>query len=294
MEVAFRFDLQKKKAIAWPRLEDAEHIMVAGSARPLSDALRIAFVELIDWLVAGLRLRQGGRVPARLAGRGGARGEHGRPALHRGREVPEAATCPERVASGTAPGTAWPTCPGRRRRRSSPRDRVVVLPLGAAAKEHGPHLTLRNDEILAEYYADRVLAARAGRAAADADVRLLSGVPRFPGSTSVSFDTQRDTVAQIVRSVARHGPRRFYVLNTGVSTARPLKATAELLAAEGIVLHYSDVLQIGKAAEEAVREQKFGTHADEIETSMVLYMRPGTVRMEKAVADGGAERRAAR
>jgi acetamidase/formamidase len=52
MEVAFRFGLRKGKAIAWPRLEDAEHIMVAGSARPLSDALRIAFVELIDWLVA--------------------------------------------------------------------------------------------------------------------------------------------------------------------------------------------------------------------------------------------------
>ena len=52
MEVAFRFGLLKKKAIAWPRLEDAEHLMVAGSARPLSDALRIAFVELVDWLVA--------------------------------------------------------------------------------------------------------------------------------------------------------------------------------------------------------------------------------------------------
>src|SRR5688500_7502131 len=51
MEVAFRFGLQKKKTIAWPRLEDAEHLMVAGSARPLSDALRIAFVELIGWLV---------------------------------------------------------------------------------------------------------------------------------------------------------------------------------------------------------------------------------------------------
>jgi acetamidase/formamidase len=51
MEVAFRFGLRKKKAIAWPRFEDAEHIMVAGSARPLSDALRIAFVELIGWLV---------------------------------------------------------------------------------------------------------------------------------------------------------------------------------------------------------------------------------------------------
>lgn len=50
MEVAFRFGLRKGKAIAWPRLEDAEHIMVAGSARPLSDALRIAFVELVLWL----------------------------------------------------------------------------------------------------------------------------------------------------------------------------------------------------------------------------------------------------
>jgi amidase len=52
MDAAFRFSLQKKKAIAWPRFEDAEHLMVAGSARPLSDALRIAFVELVQWLVA--------------------------------------------------------------------------------------------------------------------------------------------------------------------------------------------------------------------------------------------------
>jgi acetamidase/formamidase len=52
MDVAFRFDVQKGKAIAWPRLIDADHLMVAGSARPLSDALRIAFVELIGWLEA--------------------------------------------------------------------------------------------------------------------------------------------------------------------------------------------------------------------------------------------------
>src|SRR5262245_6315669 len=51
MDVAFRFGLVKKRAIAWPRFEDAEHLMVAGSARPLTDALRIAFVELIEWLV---------------------------------------------------------------------------------------------------------------------------------------------------------------------------------------------------------------------------------------------------
>jgi acetamidase/formamidase len=50
-DVTFEFDLIKGKRIRWPRIEDASHIMVAGSVRPLSDALRIAYVELIDWLV---------------------------------------------------------------------------------------------------------------------------------------------------------------------------------------------------------------------------------------------------
>ena len=51
-DVTFQFDLIKGKRIRWPRLENDEHIMVAGSVRPLIDALRIAYVELIDWLVS--------------------------------------------------------------------------------------------------------------------------------------------------------------------------------------------------------------------------------------------------
>jgi len=50
--VTMQFELVKGKRIAWPRIEDATHIMVAGSARPLIDAFRIAHVELIDWLAA--------------------------------------------------------------------------------------------------------------------------------------------------------------------------------------------------------------------------------------------------
>lgn len=50
--VTLQFDLVKGKKIAWPRIEDATHIMVAGSARPLIDAFRTAHVELIEWLVA--------------------------------------------------------------------------------------------------------------------------------------------------------------------------------------------------------------------------------------------------
>jgi amidase len=51
MDVTLQLDLIKGKRIRWPRYEDAEDIMVAGSGRPLVDAFRIAQVELIDWLV---------------------------------------------------------------------------------------------------------------------------------------------------------------------------------------------------------------------------------------------------
>jgi len=52
MDVTFQFDLVKGRTIAWPRIEDADDLMVAASARPLVDAFRIAQVELIEWLVA--------------------------------------------------------------------------------------------------------------------------------------------------------------------------------------------------------------------------------------------------
>jgi acetamidase/formamidase len=51
MDVTLQFDLIKGRRIRWPRMEDAEDIMVAGSARPLVDAFRIAQVELIEWLI---------------------------------------------------------------------------------------------------------------------------------------------------------------------------------------------------------------------------------------------------
>ena len=51
MDVTLQFDVIKGQTIAWPRIEDDTHIMVAGSIRPLVDAFRIAHVELIQWLV---------------------------------------------------------------------------------------------------------------------------------------------------------------------------------------------------------------------------------------------------
>ena len=50
MDVVLEFDLIKGKTIDWPRIENEEYIMVAGSARPLIDAFRLAHIELVEWL----------------------------------------------------------------------------------------------------------------------------------------------------------------------------------------------------------------------------------------------------
>ncbi len=49
-DVAFEISVLKGKKIAWPRLENDDFIMVAGSVRPLIDAFRIAHVEMVKWL----------------------------------------------------------------------------------------------------------------------------------------------------------------------------------------------------------------------------------------------------
>ena len=164
-------------------------------------------------------------------------------------------------------------------------DTVVVIPIGAAAKEHGPHLRLKNDFVLAQYFTRRLLERLPVVAAPTVNYHFYPSFVEYPGSTTLRLETARDLLVDICRSLARFGPRRFYALNTGVSTIRALQPAAELLAADGILLRFTDILKVGAAAEESVRKQEGGTHADEIETSMMLYIEPSLVDMSKAVKD---------
>jgi creatinine amidohydrolase len=168
-------------------------------------------------------------------------------------------------------------------------DAVVVIPIGAAAKEHGPHLKLENDLLLAEYFASRVLACSQVVVAPTVNYHYYPAFAEYPGSTSLRLETARDLIVDIVKSLARFGPRRFYALNTGVSTVRALAPAAEELAKEGILLAYTDLLKTLAPIEKQVAEQEGGTHADEIETSMMLCIAPKTVDMSKAVKDYDAK-----
>jgi amidase len=60
MDVEFTVALVKKAAIGWPRLENATHIMVLGSERPLLQALQHATTELHRWLMASYGLSDRG------------------------------------------------------------------------------------------------------------------------------------------------------------------------------------------------------------------------------------------
>lgn len=162
---------------------------------------------------------------------------------------------------------------------------VVVIPLGAAAKEHGPQLPLNNDWLLAEYFTKRVLASSKVVVYPTINYSFYPAFVEYPGSTTVRLETARDMVVDIIRTIARHGPKRFYVLNTGVSTLRALAPARDSLAVSGIVMRYTDILSVGKEAEQRVKQQEGGTHADEMETSMMLYMYPQLVKMSLAAKD---------
>jgi creatinine amidohydrolase len=165
------------------------------------------------------------------------------------------------------------------------KETIVVIPLGAASKEHGPHLKLKNDWLIAEYLKKRVLAESNVVIAPTINYNFYPAFLEYPGSTSLRLETARDLVVDVCKSLARYGPRRFYVLNTGVSTLRALQPAAETLAKDGLILRYTDLLKTTGPVVQAIGKQEGGTHADEIETSMMLYMAPATVDMKKAAKD---------
>jgi creatinine amidohydrolase len=161
---------------------------------------------------------------------------------------------------------------------------IVVIPMGAQAKEHGPHLKLNNDFVMAEYFKRRVLASAAVVMAPTINYGFYPAFVEYPGSTTVPLETARDTVLGIVRTLAGHGPKRFYILNTGVSTVRALGPAVEIAAKEGIIVSFFEWGSIA-GIEKTVLKQPEGTHADEGETSMMLYIAPESVNMKKAVKD---------
>jgi creatinine amidohydrolase len=165
---------------------------------------------------------------------------------------------------------------------------VVVVPIGAAAKAHGPHLPLKTDALTARALGQGLIERLPVVAAPVLGFGFYPAFTRFAGSQHLSADTFKAVVRELVGNFAAHGARRIALINTGVSTEKPLDEVAQGLG-DVLVLH---MRLLGRAVEGLI-ERKDGGHADERETSVMLALEPRSVRMDKLVLDGPFEKTAA-
>jgi len=161
---------------------------------------------------------------------------------------------------------------------------VVVVPIGAAAKAHGPHLPLKTDAMTARALAQGLIEQLPIVAAPVLGFGFYPAFTSFAGSQHLSVETFKAMVRELIGSLTAHGVKRIVLINTGVSTEAPLDEVARDL--DVLVLH---MRRLGLAAETLI-EHKEGGHADERETSVMLALEPRSVRMDKLKLDGPFER----
>lgn len=163
---------------------------------------------------------------------------------------------------------------------------VVVFPLGAAAKEHGPHLPMNTDAVTANWLAEQVRQRLPVVIAPLINASFYPAFVEYAGSISLQAETARDFIVESCLSLAAFGVKRFYVINNGVSTERPLAMAQTILQKHAVTLEYLRLLNIVEQLPAGLFQQNWGSHADEHETSLMLHIAPELVDMSKAVDDG--------
>lgn len=163
---------------------------------------------------------------------------------------------------------------------------VVVVPTGSI-EQHGPHLPLDTDTFLVTQ-----VAAAAARRAQDSGPVLVTPTAclgssehhmAFPGTLTLSPATFTQAVKELCRSLLRHGFRRLLVVNGhGGNSALLAGLVQELGFEEEVHLAFLNYWEAAREAVEEVRESPPGGmgHACEFETSLVLHLRPDSVRTD--------------
>src|ERR1700736_1982263 len=64
-------------------------------------------------------------------------------------------------------------------------DTIIIIPVGAESKEHGPHLKLKNDWLLAEYFKREVLKRANVVVAPTVNYYYYPAFIEYPGSTTL-------------------------------------------------------------------------------------------------------------
>jgi creatinine amidohydrolase len=167
---------------------------------------------------------------------------------------------------------------------------VAVLPV-AATEQHGPHLPVSVDATLV----DGVVNACLPHLPADLPILFLPTQSigksnehiRFPGTLTLSAQTIISLWMDIGASVARSGIKKLVLLNSHGGQASIMDIVARDLRTEHDLIVYSANwynLPLGDAVMGLfpAQEHRFGIHAGDIETSMMLALREEFVDMAQA------------
>ena len=171
---------------------------------------------------------------------------------------------------------------------------IAVLPV-AATEQHGPHLPLRVDSALV----DGVVSAALAHLDAAVPALFLPTQPiglspehaRFAGTLTLKAETVIRLWTDIGESVAASGVKKLVLFNSHGGQVGVMDIVARDLRARLGMLVYSvnwfGLPLLGPQGEDvnalfSAHEHRFGIHAGEMETSMMLALAPHLVDMEQA------------
>src|SRR5476649_2357128 len=102
----------------------------------------------------------------------------------------------------------------------------VVIPIGAASKAHGPHLSLKTDALTARALADRLIERLPLVSAPVLGFGFYPAFTSFSGSQHLVADTFKKVVGELIGNFTAHGVRRVSFFNASASTEKPLDEVA--------------------------------------------------------------------
>lgn len=160
---------------------------------------------------------------------------------------------------------------------------MVILPIGST-EQHGPHLPL-NVDILVPYEVAKRVSAETGVPVLPPIVYGASRThKRFPGSIWVSSETLYRIFVDICKCLYAQGFKKILAINGHGTNIWPLKSAWDTLRFELPDIQIK-VISWWEFLEESMQKRVFedGDHANTMETSITLYLRPDLVHMDRAV-----------
>jgi creatinine amidohydrolase len=161
---------------------------------------------------------------------------------------------------------------------------LLFLPLGSV-EPHGPHLPMNTDTIISCAMSEELAGRMHGIVLPPLEYTHLYGLRDHPGGISASHEPQMGLLLDIYRDAERWGGRVLSVIN-GHTPSEPLVRMAQERWAGGghrmrvLLFTYPGIADIAREVCDSSFWQEGIFHADEIETSLMLYLKPSSVHLE--------------